>query len=104
VKRITVNPGSTLSLQTHKKRSEHWVVIKGVATVTRGPSQDELEIINLHQNQSIDIPLGWLHRLENKQKGPLIIVEVQSGDYLGEDDIERFEDIYGRVAEPNDRK
>ena len=104
VKRITVNPGSTLSLQTHRKRSEHWVVIKGVATVTRGPSQDELEIINLHQNQSIDIPLGWLHRLENKQKGPLIIVEVQSGDYLGEDDIERFEDIYGRVPEANNGK
>ena len=101
VKRINVNSGSTLSLQTHEKRSEHWVVIEGIATVTRGLNSNSLEVIDLYANQSIDIPLGWMHRLENKQKSPLIIIEVQSGDYLGEDDIERYEDIYGRASKTN---
>ena len=88
-------------MQTHEKRSEHWVVIEGIATVTRGLNSNSLEVIDLYANQSIDIPLGWMHRLENKQKSPLIIIEVQSGDYLGEDDIERYEDIYGRASKTN---
>lgn len=96
VKRITVTPGAALSLQSHEKRSEHWVVIAGTARVTRGPDLDSLEVTNLSGNQSIDIPLGWIHRLENPGSDPLIIIEVQSGDYLGEDDIERYDDAYGR--------
>lgn len=96
VKRITVTPGSALSLQSHAHRSEHWVVISGTAKVTRGPDTDTLDVSLLSRNQSIDIPLGWIHRLENPDEEPLIIIEVQSGDYLGEDDIQRFDDVYGR--------
>lgn len=96
VKRITVTPGGRLSLQSHKHRAEHWTVISGKARVTRGPSMDRLDVIHLDSDQSVDIPLGWIHRLENPTKEPLIIVEVQSGSYLGEDDIERFDDQYGR--------
>jgi len=96
VKRITVTPGAALSLQSHKRRSEHWVVIAGTATVTRGEDLDSLEVTVLSRNQSIDIPLGWIHRLENPGEAPLIIIEVQSGDYLGEDDIQRYDDVYGR--------
>ncbi|MBM85882.1 MAG: mannose-1-phosphate guanylyltransferase/mannose-6-phosphate isomerase [Rhodospirillaceae bacterium] len=96
VKRITVKPGASLSLQSHARRSEHWVVISGTAKVTRGKDLDNLEVVYLSQNQSIDIPLGWVHRLENSGDDPLVIIEVQSGDYLGEDDILRYEDIYGR--------
>lgn len=91
VKRITVKPGGRLSLQMHHQRAEHWVVVKGTATVTRGE-----EVLTLTENQSIYIPLGVKHRLENLTQEPLEIIEVQSGLYLGEDDIVRFEDGYGR--------
>ncbi|MDX1657089.1 MAG: mannose-1-phosphate guanylyltransferase/mannose-6-phosphate isomerase, partial [Candidatus Competibacteraceae bacterium] len=91
VKRITVNPGATLSLQMHHHRAEHWVVVCGTARVTRGD-----EVFVLTENQSTYIPLGVTHRLENPGRIPLELIEVQSGAYLGEDDIVRFEDIYGR--------
>ena len=91
VKRIQVNPGASLSLQKHSKRAEHWVVVKGTAKVENG----DKEII-LTENESTFIPLGELHRLSNPKKIPLEIIEVQSGEYLGEDDIERIEDNYGR--------
>jgi mannose-1-phosphate guanylyltransferase/mannose-6-phosphate isomerase len=90
-KRIMVKPGSKLSLQMHYHRAEHWVVVSGTAKVTRG---DE-EVI-LHEDQSTYIPLGVKHRLENVGKLPLCLIEVQSGSYLGEDDIVRFEDDYKR--------
>ena len=91
VKRIQVDPGASLSLQKHSKRAEHWVVVKGTAKVENG----DKEII-LTENESTFIPLGELHRLSNPKKIPLEIIEVQSGEYLGEDDIERIEDNYGR--------
>lgn len=91
VKRIVVNPGAALSLQMHHHRAEHWVVVTGTAKVTRGD-----ETFMLSENQSTYIPLGVVHRLENPGKVPLEIVEVQSGAYLGEDDIVRFDDTYGR--------
>jgi mannose-1-phosphate guanylyltransferase/mannose-6-phosphate isomerase len=91
VKRITVKPGGCLSLQKHARRAEHWVVVAGTATVTRGE-----ETLELGPNQSTYIPIGMAHRLENRASEPLHLIEVQSGDYLGEDDIERLEDIYGR--------
>jgi mannose-1-phosphate guanylyltransferase/mannose-6-phosphate isomerase len=93
VKRITVRPGAKLSLQMHHHRAEHWIVVKGTALVTRG----EEEIL-LTENQSTYIPLGVKHRLENPGKTDLELIEVQSGSYLGEDDIVRFEDTYGRVS------
>lgn len=92
VKRITVNPESSLSLQVHRFRAEHWVVVRGTAKVTRGEEQFVLQA-----NQSAYIPSGTKHRLENAGEAPLEIIEVQSGDYLGEDDIERFDDHYGRA-------
>ena len=91
VKRIVVKPGGTLSLQMHHHRAEHWIVVKGTARVTRGS-----ESFLLSENQSTYIPLGEVHRLENPGKIPLAMIEVQSGAYLGEDDIVRFEDTYGR--------
>jgi len=91
VKRIMVKPGGQLSLQKHARRAEHWVVVMGTATVTRGEEETEL-----HANQSTYIPIGMAHRLENRTQEELHLIEVQSGDYLGEDDIERIEDIYGR--------
>jgi len=93
VKRITVKPGATLSLQMHHHRAEHWIVVSGTAEVTRGD-----EVILLTENQSTYIPLGVTHRLKNPGKLPLELIEVQSGSYLGEDDIVRFEDNYGRVG------
>lgn len=96
VKRITVWPGGQLSLQMHHHRAEHWIVVKGTALVTRGDEQ-----LLLHENQSTYIPLGVKHRLENPGKTDLEIIEVQSGSYLGEDDIVRFEDTYGRVSNGN---
>ena len=93
VKRITVRPGAKLSLQMHHHRAEHWIVVKGTALVTRG-----YEEILLTENQSTYIPLGVKHRLENPGKTDLELIEVQSGGYLGEDDIVRFEDTYGRLA------
>ena len=92
VKLIQVNPGAKISLQKHRHRAEHWVVVGGRATVTR-----DGEAITLEVNQSTYIPIGMMHRLENKEAEPLRIIEVQSGDYLGEDDIERFDDSYGRA-------
>jgi mannose-1-phosphate guanylyltransferase/mannose-6-phosphate isomerase len=91
VKRIIVNPGGTLSLQLHHKRSEHWIVVQGVATVTCGTRKFEL-----FQNQSTYIPVETAHRLENHSTQPLELIEVQCGGYLGEDDIVRLEDVYGR--------
>ncbi|MBB4127942.1 mannose-1-phosphate guanylyltransferase/mannose-6-phosphate isomerase [Xanthomonas translucens] len=92
VKRITVKPGATLSLQMHHHRAEHWIVVSGTAEVTRGE-----EVLLLTENQSTYIPLGVTHRLKNPGKLPLELIEVQSGSYLGEDDIVRFEDTYGRT-------
>jgi mannose-1-phosphate guanylyltransferase/mannose-6-phosphate isomerase len=92
VKRITVKPGATLSLQMHHHRAEHWIVVSGTAEVTRGE-----EVLLLTENQSTYIPLGVTHRLRNPGKLPLELIEVQSGSYLGEDDIVRFEDTYGRT-------
>ncbi len=94
VKRITVNPGASLSLQKHHHRAEHWIVVKGTARVTCGDN-----ILLLSENQSTYIPLGEVHRLENPGQIPLEIIEVQSGSYLGEDDIIRLEDAYGREPE-----
>jgi mannose-1-phosphate guanylyltransferase/mannose-6-phosphate isomerase len=91
VKRIGVNPGASLSLQMHHHRAEHWIVVSGTAEVTNGD-----KVILLGENQSTFIPLGQTHRLANPGKMPLEIIEVQSGAYLGEDDIVRFEDSYGR--------
>jgi len=92
VKRITVNPGAKLSVQKHHHRAEHWTVVCGSALVTRGE-----ETILLSEDQSTYIPLGTIHALENPGKIPLELIEVQSGSYLGEDDIVRFDDKYGRV-------
>jgi mannose-1-phosphate guanylyltransferase / mannose-6-phosphate isomerase len=93
VKRIQVNPGASLSLQAHSKRAEHWVVVRGVANVMC--AEDSLV---LHENESTYIPVGEKHRLSNPGKDPLEIIEVQTGAYLGEDDIVRFEDHYGRLG------
>jgi mannose-1-phosphate guanylyltransferase/mannose-6-phosphate isomerase len=91
VKRIVVKPGASLSLQMHHHRAEHWIVVRGTAQVTRGDSS-----YLVSENESTFIPLGTRHRLENPGCVPLEMIEVQSGSYLGEDDIVRFEDIYGR--------
>ncbi|WP_300460874.1 mannose-1-phosphate guanylyltransferase/mannose-6-phosphate isomerase [Desulfobacula sp.] len=91
VKRITVKPGAKLSLQKHYHRAEHWTVVSGAAMVTKGE-----ESLLLKEDESTYIPLGTLHRLENPGKIPLELIEVQSGSYLGEDDIVRFDDVYGR--------
>jgi mannose-1-phosphate guanylyltransferase / mannose-6-phosphate isomerase len=91
VKRLKVKPGATLSLQMHHHRAEHWVVVAGTARITRGE-----EVFLLEENQSTYIPIGVKHRIENPGMIPLEIIEVQSGSYLGEDDIVRFEDVYGR--------
>jgi hypothetical protein len=92
VKRIVVSPGRQLSLQSHFHRAEHWVVVNGTARVTR-----DREIVILRENESIYLPLGCVHRLENPGRIPLTLIEVQSGAYLGEDDIVRLEDTYGRA-------
>ena len=91
VKRIHVHPGAALSLQSHVHRSEHWIVVKGTARVTVG---DEVKLLT--ENQSVYIPLGAIHRMENPGKVPMVLIEVQTGSYLGEDDIIRYEDIYAR--------
>ena len=91
VKRIKVKPGARLSLQSHTRRAEHWVVVRGTARVTR-----DNDVFELFANQSAYIPIGAKHRLENPGKDMLELIEVQSGDYLGEDDIVRYEDVYGR--------
>jgi mannose-1-phosphate guanylyltransferase/mannose-6-phosphate isomerase len=91
VKRIKVKPGAQLSLQSHTRRAEHWIVVSGTARVTR-----DHDVFELHANQSTYIPIGAKHRLENPGSEVLELIEVQSGDYLGEDDIVRYEDVYGR--------
>ena len=85
-------PGKKLSLQSHNKRSEHWVVISGVASVIKGDKE-----FTLHKDESTYIPIKVKHRLTNKSKSLLVIIEVQTGKYFGEDDIKRFDDIYGRI-------
>lgn len=92
VKRITVKPGAKLSVQMHHHRAEHWIVVSGTARVTRGD-----EVFLLTENQSTYIPIGEVHALENPGVIPLELIEVQSGSYLGEDDIVRFADKYGRA-------
>lgn len=92
VKRIVVNPGGRLSLQSHEHRAEHWVVVSGIATVTNGPA-----VCDLKPNESTYIPVGEKHRLENKGNVPVELIEVQVGAYLGEDDIKRYDDQYGRT-------
>jgi mannose-1-phosphate guanylyltransferase/mannose-6-phosphate isomerase len=94
VKRIVVNPGAKLSLQMHHHRAEHWIVVQGTARVTRGDRE-----FLLGENESTYIPMGTTHRLENPGKVPLHLIEVQSGTYLGEDDIVRYDDTYGRAGE-----
>ena len=91
VKRIVVNPGAALSLQSHHHRSEHWIVVEGTAKVT---VNDEVKLVG--ENQSVYIPLGAVHRMENPGKVPMVLIEVQTGSYFGEDDIIRYEDIYAR--------
>ena len=95
VKRLTVTPGQTLSLQLHHHRAEHWVVVSGQAEVTRGD-----EVLTLGPDESTYIPIGMKHRLANRGVDPLEVIEVQSGSYLGEDDIVRFDDVYGREESP----
>jgi mannose-1-phosphate guanylyltransferase/mannose-6-phosphate isomerase len=91
VKRIVVKPGTKLSLQKHFHRSEHWVVVKGTAEITLGN-----DVRSVHENESVYIPIGSIHRLANPGKIPLELIEVQVGSYLGEDDIVRLDDVYGR--------
>jgi mannose-1-phosphate guanylyltransferase/mannose-6-phosphate isomerase len=94
VKRLVVKPGASMSLQLHHHRAEHWIVVSGTARITRGE-----ETFLLEENQSTYIPVGAKHRIENPGKIQLQMIEVQSGSYLGEDDIVRFEDVYGRQGE-----
>ena len=95
VKRITVKPGAKLSVQMHHHRAEHWIVVCGTARVTNGE-----ETYMVTENESTYIPIGQVHSLENPGVIPLELIEVQSGSYLGEDDIVRYSDNYGRVTEP----
>jgi mannose-1-phosphate guanylyltransferase len=92
IKRIEVKPGASLSLQMHRHRSEHWVVVSGTAKVVNGDRE-----LTIRTNESTFIPAGNKHRLENPAETGLVMIEVQSGTYVGEDDIVRFEDKYGRV-------
>lgn len=92
VKRITVNPGARLSLQRHQRRQEHWYVVSGSGTATLG-DQD----IELTPGGALDIPVKTIHRIRNDGVAPFVFIEVQRGEYFGEDDIERFEDDYGRA-------
>jgi len=91
VKRLIVNPGAVLSLQMHHRRAEHWVVVRGTARITLNDDEFDLTV-----NESTHIPIGATHRIANTSSEPVHIIEVQCGDYLGEDDIVRFEDNYGR--------
>jgi mannose-6-phosphate isomerase-like protein (cupin superfamily) len=91
VKRIVVHPGAALSLQSHHHRAEHWVVVEGTARVT---IDEKVHLVT--ENQSVYVPLGALHRLENPGKVPVVLIEVQTGSYLGEDDILRHDDVYAR--------
>jgi mannose-1-phosphate guanylyltransferase / mannose-6-phosphate isomerase len=96
VKRIVVHPGAALSLQSHVHRAEHWIVVAGTAKVT---VDDQVKLIT--ENQSIYVPLGAVHRMENPGRVPMVLIEVQTGSYLGEDDIIRYADVYAREAEPS---
>ena len=91
VKRIVVKPGAALSLQSHHHRAEHWIVVSGTAEVT---INDKVQLVT--ENQSVYIPLGAIHRMANPGKVPMVLIEVQTGAYLGEDDIIRYEDVYAR--------
>ena len=93
VKKIIVHPGGKLSLQSHQHRSEHWIVVKGTARVTIA---EEIKLVT--EGQSVYVPLGAIHRLENAGKITLLLIEIQTGSYLGEDDIIRYEDIYSRTS------
>ena len=97
VKRITVYPGKRLSLQRHRHRSEHWVIIKGTALVTLNNEE-----IQRTKGESIDIPVGTIHRVKNIGADNLAFIEIQQGDYFGEDDIERIEDDFGRISVKDD--
>jgi len=97
IKRIEVKAGERLSLQKHHHRSEHWIVVSGCAKVTCGDKEFSVNV-----NESTFIPIGQTHRLENPGKIPLVIIEVQSGEYLGEDDIVRFDDDYNRCNTSNE--
>jgi mannose-6-phosphate isomerase-like protein (cupin superfamily) len=97
VKRILVNARSALSLQSHQRRAEHWVMLSGVGRV-----ECDETVLDLHPNESTFIPKGSKHRLSNLGSSPIELIEVQVGDYLGEDDIERFEDNYGRLPTPSE--
>jgi len=92
VKRIVVKPGKRLSLQKHQKRAEHWYIVSGEALVTLDNQQ-----LNLQAGQSVDIPRGAVHRVENPGSNEMAFIEIQTGDYFGEDDIERLEDDFGRI-------
>jgi mannose-6-phosphate isomerase-like protein (cupin superfamily) len=92
VQRITVHPGARLSLQRHQRRQEHWYVLKGQAQVTMGA-----QVVRLHAGDAVDIPVRTIHRIDNQFEEPFVVIEIQRGEYFGEDDIERFEDDYGRV-------
>lgn len=94
VKRITVIPGGRLSLQSHLHRAEHWVVVAGIATVSVAEATFKVAV-----NEHVHIPVQTKHRLENDTDEPMILIEVQTGGYLGEDDIVRYDDIYGRVQD-----
>ena len=91
VKRIYVKPGAALSLQSHKYRSEHWIVVQGIASVTI-----DQEIKTITEGESVYVPLGAIHRMENLEQNPMVLIEVQIGTYLGEDDIIRYDDVYKR--------
>jgi mannose-1-phosphate guanylyltransferase / mannose-6-phosphate isomerase len=91
VKRIFINPGAAISLQSHKYRSEHWIIVEGIAKVT---INGEIKLVN--EGQSVYVPKGAIHRIENSDKNPMVLIEVQIGNYLGEDDIKRYEDLYKR--------
>ena len=97
VKRITVYPGKRLSLQRHRHRSEHWFIIKGTALVTLNNEE-----IQRTKGESIDIPVGTIHRVKNIGADNLAFIEIQQGDYFGEDDIERIEDDFGRISVKDD--
>ncbi len=99
VKQFVVHPGKRLSLQKHRRRAEHWQVVRGSAIITVGTEPDKLITINLSPGGYIDIPLGAYHRVESVGIEDLVFIEVQMGDYVGEDDIERIEDDFGRAGQ-----
>jgi mannose-6-phosphate isomerase-like protein (cupin superfamily) len=103
VKQFVVRPGKRLSLQKHRRRAEHWQVVRGEALVTVGMDPENMRIVKLAPGGYIDIPLGAIHRVESVGVEDLIVIEVQMGDYVGEDDIIRIEDDYGRAGGPGEK-